>query len=146
MLRSVGPLLVTDVSGNPSSPTFKSQSVSLRRPLKMRPIRCPETSVWNYQPRVRNIPEERIAESMSCYGRNDDRSVQITKWKHSLFSPVPLAVQQPVCCSVRTEQHTCRCQGPSCDGTLRNPRVPAGVQQTTEVSLTYDKLQQPSAV
>lgn len=35
---------------------------------------------------------------------------------------------------------------PSCDGTQRNPRAPAGVQHCSEVSWSDDKLQQPSAV
>ena len=34
-------------------------SSSSARPLKIRPIRCPETSVNNYQSTLRNIPEER---------------------------------------------------------------------------------------
>jgi hypothetical protein len=30
-------------------------------PLKMGPIGCPETSVWNYHSTLDNIPEDRIA-------------------------------------------------------------------------------------
>jgi hypothetical protein len=47
-------------------PTFRdnvsvpfSRVKSPRRPLKMGPIRCPETSVNNYHMTPRNIPEDR---------------------------------------------------------------------------------------
>jgi len=35
-------------------------------PLKMGPIGCPETSVRNYHYTLRNIPEERRSEKLSC--------------------------------------------------------------------------------
>jgi len=52
-LRSVGWQLLTDVSGEYISPTFKGQLV-----LKMRQIVRPETSESNYQHTPRNNPEE----------------------------------------------------------------------------------------
>jgi hypothetical protein len=48
--------LFIDIYGESAGTVFKSQVL----PLNMGPIACPETSVTNYQYRLRNIPEERI--------------------------------------------------------------------------------------
>jgi hypothetical protein len=49
-------------------------------PLKMRPISCPETSVQNYQPNLRNISEERRADLQSW------RKSEMTS--HSMSIPI----------------------------------------------------------
>jgi hypothetical protein len=57
--RSV--LIVTDVSGQRIGPIFKGQEVlsfSDSWPMKMGPIRCPETSVNSNHTTPRNIPEK----------------------------------------------------------------------------------------
>ena len=46
------------MSGQPIGPIFKVQG-SPSSDLKMGPIGCPETSVQNYHPTLRNTPEER---------------------------------------------------------------------------------------
>jgi len=51
---------LTDVSAHYIGPIFKGWEIQEERwPLRMGPIRCPETSVGNYHSRLRNIPEER---------------------------------------------------------------------------------------
>jgi hypothetical protein len=50
-------LVITDVSGQPKK--------NWTRPLKRGPIRCPETSVTNYNPTLFNIPEERRSRNSS---------------------------------------------------------------------------------
>jgi hypothetical protein len=55
-------LAVTDVSGQSSGSIFKGHAVKLKWTtcsLNMEPIRCPETSVIDYQSTLRNISEER---------------------------------------------------------------------------------------
>jgi len=52
MLRSVDWYLFTDVSGQPIDAIFKSK--------KLRPTAFPETSVTKQQPKLRNIPEDRM--------------------------------------------------------------------------------------
>jgi hypothetical protein len=56
----------TDVSGQPIGSAFKGQEIQEERlsswtswPLKVGPIGCPETLVWNHHSRLCNIPEER---------------------------------------------------------------------------------------
>jgi len=54
-------LVVNDVSGQHIGPTFKGS-------LKVGPKVCPETSVTNYQPAVRNIPDhQRSRRADTCY-------------------------------------------------------------------------------
>jgi len=54
-------LVVSDVSGQPIGPTFRGS-------LKVGPKVCPETSVTNYQPAVRNIPDQRRSRRAgTCY-------------------------------------------------------------------------------
>lgn len=57
MLRSVEWYVLIDVSEQAIGPIFKLQATAL--PLQMGPTGCPETSVCNYQPAPRNIPEPR---------------------------------------------------------------------------------------
>jgi hypothetical protein len=59
-LRSSGILrcVVTDVSGKPIDPFFKSHKIFTAYPLKLGPICCPETYVIYYQSALRKIPEE----------------------------------------------------------------------------------------
>ena len=47
-------MLFTDVSGQRIGPIFTG-----KKSEKMKPIRCPETSVNSYHTTPRNIPEER---------------------------------------------------------------------------------------
>jgi len=56
-LCSVDWYLFTDVSAQHICPIMQSKNNAW--PLKMGPISCPETSLNNYQPRLRNVPEER---------------------------------------------------------------------------------------
>jgi hypothetical protein len=51
----------TDVSGQHLGPIFQGQDVRTSWPLKMGPIRCPETSVQDYHLTLRNISEEHIS-------------------------------------------------------------------------------------
>jgi hypothetical protein len=54
--------ILGSVSGPPNGPIFKGQTVQedlLDYLTKLKPIGCPETSVANYQPTLRKIPEER---------------------------------------------------------------------------------------
>ena len=48
-------LVVTDFSVQHIIPKFKGQAW----PFKMVLLGCPETSVFNYQSKLRNVPEER---------------------------------------------------------------------------------------
>ena len=57
ILRSVGLQVVTDVSGQPIGLILKKFWTA--RPLKMGPKGCTETSVSNYQSKLRKLPEER---------------------------------------------------------------------------------------
>jgi hypothetical protein len=65
MLCSFDWLLFTDVLGQPVNSIFNGQPVQENillgtvRPLKMGQISCTETSVNNYQSKLRNILEER---------------------------------------------------------------------------------------
>ena len=61
MLPDTGKELVTDVSGI-LGPIFKDKAAQVPSTasfLNVEPIGCPETSVTNYQPTLRNIAEER---------------------------------------------------------------------------------------
>jgi hypothetical protein len=46
-------------AGKPTGKQFKNNSSRTASPPKMGPTDCPETSITNYQPTLRNFPEER---------------------------------------------------------------------------------------
>ena len=55
---------LANVSGQLIGPIFKGQLV--QRPLKMGPIGCPVTSVWNCRSLLRNIAEECSSSKYDC--------------------------------------------------------------------------------
>ena len=60
------------ISGSRNCPIFTGQESYDSWPVKMGPIPCPETSVNNYHPTPRNIPEERRSH-LVVFFQNDTR-------------------------------------------------------------------------